>query len=102
MPGEDDLLKEFTGTLQPKLLGQLVEVIFEKMKLAGEAGALLKIEEELKDAIAAAKQQWVQGPKCEQELFFFAAETKPKVRTEQAMLFDVTGVSESEFWVSFR
>ncbi len=98
MPGEEDLLKEFTATLQPKLLGQLVEVIFEKMKLAGEAGALLKIEEELTDAIVAAKKQWVDGPTYEQELFFFAGDKKPKVRAEQAMLFDVSGVSDAEFW----
>lgn len=47
MPGEMDLLKEFTATLQPKVLGQLVEVVFQKMKLAGEAGSLLEIEEDM-------------------------------------------------------
>ena len=48
--------------LEPKLLGQLVEVVFDKMKLAGEAGSLLKIEEEIQDAVAEAKQQWLVGP----------------------------------------
>ena len=38
MPGEEQMLKEFVGQLEPKLLGQLVEVVFDKMKLAGEAG----------------------------------------------------------------
>jgi len=38
MPGETDLRKEFTPALQPKVLGQLVEAVFEKMKLAGESG----------------------------------------------------------------
>ena len=50
MPGEIDMLREFTASLAPKVLGQLVEVVFEKMKLAGEAGSLLKIEEEIGDA----------------------------------------------------
>ena len=59
MPGEEQMLKEFVGQLEPKLLGQLVEVVFDKMKLAGEAGSLLKIEEEIRDAVAAAKKQWV-------------------------------------------
>lgn len=59
MPGEDYMLKEFVGQLEPKLLGQLVEVVFDKMKLAGEAGSLLKIEEEIRDALAEAKKQWV-------------------------------------------
>ena len=57
MPGETQLLKEFTSQIQPRVLGQLVEEIFEKMQLAGEAGTLLKIEEEIKTAIDDAKSQ---------------------------------------------
>jgi hypothetical protein len=37
MPGEEQMLKEFVGQLEPKLLGQVVEVVFDKMKMAGEA-----------------------------------------------------------------
>ena len=59
MPGEEQMLKEFVAQLEPKLLGQVVEVVFDKMKLAGEAGSLLKIEEEIRDAVAEAKKQWV-------------------------------------------
>jgi hypothetical protein len=55
MPGEKELLREFTAKLNPPLLGQLVETIFDKMELAGEAGTLLKIEEEIKTAISEAK-----------------------------------------------
>ncbi|MEH1891212.1 MAG: hypothetical protein V7K92_17765 [Nostoc sp.] len=44
MPGEKELLDEFVAELQPTVLGQLVQVVFEKMKLAGEAGLLLIIE----------------------------------------------------------
>ncbi|MDB2596166.1 BREX-1 system adenine-specific DNA-methyltransferase PglX [Pseudomonadales bacterium] len=57
MPGEKALLKEFTSQIQPKVLGQLVEEIFDKMKLAGEAGTLLKIEQEIQAAIEEAKSQ---------------------------------------------
>ena len=57
MPGETQLLKEFTSQVQPRVLGQLVEEIFEKMQLAGEAGTLLKIEEEIRSAIDEAKSQ---------------------------------------------
>ena len=42
MPGEKEMLKEFVADLQPKVLGHLVEVVFDKMKLAGEAGSLLE------------------------------------------------------------
>jgi hypothetical protein len=54
MPGEKELLDEFVAELQPRFLGQMVEAVFQKMQLAGEAGSLLKIEEEIADAIAAA------------------------------------------------
>jgi restriction-modification enzyme MmeI-like protein len=46
MPGEEGLLKEFVSQLE--------------MKLAGEAGSLLKIEEEIRDTVTVAKKQWVQ------------------------------------------
>src|ERR1051326_1249735 len=59
MPGEEQMLREFVGQLEPKVLGQMVEVVFDKMKLAGEAGFLLKIEDEIRDAVSAAKKQWV-------------------------------------------
>jgi hypothetical protein len=62
MPGEEQMLKEFVGQLEPKLLGQVVEVVFDKMKLAGEAGSLLKIEEEIRDAEVVPLVQWGQSP----------------------------------------
>ncbi len=50
MPGEMELRKEFIASLD-KNLRQLVERVFEKMKLAGEAGSLLKIEDDIQLAI---------------------------------------------------
>ena len=55
MPGEKEMLKEFAASLKPKVLGQLLELIFDKMQLAGEAGSLLKIEEEIEEAIEKAR-----------------------------------------------
>jgi len=55
MPGEKELLQEFTARLNPPVLGELVEIIFDKMELAGEAGTLLKIEAEIKSAISHKK-----------------------------------------------
>jgi len=54
MPGEKDMLLEFTRTLQPAMLGNMVRTIFEKMQLASEAGSLLKIEEEVRARIEQA------------------------------------------------
>lgn len=53
MPGEADLRQEFIDSLaaEDAKLADLVGRVFEKMKLAGEAGALLKIEEDIERAI---------------------------------------------------
>jgi hypothetical protein len=61
MPGESQMLREFIGQLEPRVLGQVVEVVFEKMKLAGEAGTLLKIEDEIRETIREAKRQYDMG-----------------------------------------
>ncbi len=50
MPGEPELRREFVASLE-KQLGQLVERVFEMLELAGEAGSLLRIEEEIQAAI---------------------------------------------------
>src|SRR5690606_29140381 len=63
---------------------------------AGEAGSLLKIEEEIRDAVAEAKKQWLEGPKPEQMLLFpDSAEPKPEQRQ---LRFDLTGVTDERFW----
>ena len=93
MPGEEWMLKDFVTQLEPKLLGQLVEVVFDKMKLAGEAGSLLKIEEEIRDAVATAKKQWLAGPVMAQRSLFDNDEPKP-----QQLRFDFSGISDDEFF----
>ena len=92
MPGDKKLLAEFVARLNPPLLGQLVQTVFEKMKLAGEAGSLLKIEVELREAIAAAKKEWEAEPKVKQ-LTLFTSEPQP-----QQLGFDLSGISDAEFW----
>jgi len=57
MPGEKEMLKEFVANVQPGVLGHLVEVVFDKMQLAGEAGSLLKV---------STNEPWIarDGPCC--------------------------------------
>ena len=93
MPGEALMLQEFVAQIEPKLLGQLVEVVFDKMKLAGEAGSLLKIEEEIRDAVAEARRQWRIGPVAKQMRLF--GEDKPVLRQQR---FDLSGITEAEFF----
>ena len=93
MPGEGHMREEFVAQIEPKLLGQLVEVVFDKMKLAGEAGSLLKIEEEIRDAVAEARRQWGIGPVATQMRLF--GDPKPVVRQQQ---FDLSGITEAQFF----
>jgi hypothetical protein len=86
---------EFTAALKPRVLGQLVDAVFDKMKLAADAGPLLKLEKDISDSVAAAKHQWLVGPKPEQTVLF------PEIlkrRPEQQALFDVQGVTDEQFW----
>ena len=95
MPGEKELLREFTARLEEPALGYLLEQVFDKMQLAGEAGSLLKIEEEIRDIIAEAKRRWKAVPKLKQVGMFGDAITK----LEQAELpIDFTGITDERFW----
>jgi hypothetical protein len=77
-------------------VGQLVTLVFNEMQLAGEAGTLLKIEEELRDAIHSAKAVWQRGPRL-QQLALLPEEQRQ--RAEQlAHEFDVSGISDETFW----
>lgn len=94
MPGEQGLLDQFLTALRPKVISQLVQAVFEKMKLAGEAGSLLKIEEEIADAVTEAKKKWLTGPKPEQGLLF-ADFARPQQRE---LVLDFSGITDEAFW----
>jgi hypothetical protein len=104
MPGEEQMLKEFVSQLEPKLLGQVVEVVFDKMKIAGEAGSLLRIEEEIRDAVAAAKKQWVRETtqatdrKGQPLLFTQTAMDLLAGKPEQPSLFDLSDITDDQFF----
>ncbi len=57
MPGEREMLEEYLKEHVDRRLQPLVRTIWGKMQLAGEAGSLLKIEEEIETALAEARQQ---------------------------------------------
>jgi hypothetical protein len=63
MPGEKTLLREFIEqqfpTYEQKAFRFLLETVFDHMTLAGEAGSLLRIEEEIRSSIAEGKHSGV-------------------------------------------
>lgn len=99
MPGEKELLlefvtQEFSPGEQPAFT-HLLEIIFDQMTLAGEAGSLLRIEEDIRTAIADAKRIWKQGPSFEQASLF----SLPGGATSQAELgLDLSGITDKQFW----
>ena len=98
MPGEKDLLLDFTENLKPRVLGQLVEIIFDKMKLAGEAGSLLKIEDELEESVEKAREEFnrelLQRKQKGQKTLFPGLK-----KSKQVSLFDFADLpGKTEFW----
>jgi hypothetical protein len=104
MPGEQKHLKEFCQSLKQPVIGQMVEVIFDKMRLAGEAGSLLKIEEEIRDLIHKTKLRWTETYRFDQEsdeLFSraeIAAASRKRERTEPELNIDFSGITDESFW----
>ena len=89
MPGDLALLQEFVkdsfSVSDQPLFQHLLEQIFEKMQLAGEAGSLLKIEEEITSAVEEAKAAWAKSSPAYKGLFGTAemnAAKKPGSRPE--------------------
>ena len=97
MPGEKFLLQEFASSLNPPVLGQLLEAIFEKMELAGEAGTLLKIEEEIQSSIHEARGQWQARSGSNSVGDMFQAELD-QATPQKKLSFDLSGVDDESFW----
>jgi hypothetical protein len=96
MPGEKELLREFTAGLNPPVLGQLVETIFDKMQLAGEAGTLLKIEQEITSAISDAKEAYNNELLKQKEAAGYLPGMAPK---REPSLFDFAELHhDGDFW----
>ena len=72
---------------------RLLEAIFDKMQLAGEAGSLLKIEEEIRSAIAEAKQRWQKGRRPESGRTLFLANDRGQ-QTSEMKLRLISGITD--------
>ena len=90
MPGEAELLEEFVQGLEPIELGGLLRAVFEQMRLAGEAGTLLRVEVGLRDTIAREMKRWQSRPSHEQgELWLDTDGARPLL---------IGPPTEADFW----
>ena len=102
MPGEAKLLEDFAASLRPKVLGDMVRFVFDKMKLAGEAGSLLKIEEEISRIVAEKKRQYKDEMERATDKFgnvelLTRGEVARLSRDKQAAL-DFSDITDEQFW----
>ncbi|HKW22689.1 MAG TPA: DNA methyltransferase [Ktedonobacterales bacterium] len=93
MPGEYALLGQFVRALDPPALEPLVVHVWEEMKLAGEAGSLLKVEAALREEIAKAKRAWLATGGGNVQMTLFEQARPPR---QQVLSF--TGVSDVAFY----
>ncbi|MCI0490105.1 MAG: BREX-1 system adenine-specific DNA-methyltransferase PglX [Blastocatellia bacterium] len=107
MPGEADLLEEFIADLSPHvlggLIGELIRNVFERMKLAGEAGALVRIEDDISGPIEEARKQWQemlreQAAREEQLAREGALFDYRKEEAQQKLIFDVADITSEKVW----
>ncbi len=110
MPGEKELLtafvtESFRASEQP-FFQKLLDAVFEKMQIAGEAGALLQIEEEIRFLVHEAREAWKQLGKRSGELFSEAELARADQRTGTQLklelgswsLDSLSGIPDAEFW----
>lgn len=96
MPGEKELLREFVeGQFvdgERPAFAFLLEKIFDRMTLAGEAGSLLRIEEEIRGAISEASAV-AQRQSAPRQNRLWEGDDQP----EQSEL-DLRGLNDEQFW----
>jgi len=101
MPGEKELLREFVECeFQVEERGVflgLLEAIFDKMQLAGEAGSLIKIEEEIRSAIEAARAAWQILQNRPEELFSTSELNAITIQPELDVTSNLRTLT-SDFW----
>ena len=92
MPGDADMVNEFAATLHPPVLGDLFKKMVTEMRLAGELGSLLKIEESISEAVRKARQEFVKERQQRKE---FLPGLAPERRQQE---LDLSGIDDEHFF----
>ncbi|WP_205409696.1 Eco57I restriction-modification methylase domain-containing protein [Salinibacter ruber] len=96
MPGAEDLINEYVEELERegpegKLLGDLVQTVWDRMQIAGEAGPLLKVEREIGEILEEARRQFEELRREGKQASIFGEHEQGELQ------FDVAGVEENFF-----
>ena len=92
MPGDESVLREFKKNLRPEVLGDFVVDVWNEMKLAGEAGSLLKIEETITNLVKEAEEAWLTRRKDVQ------VDLNGNKKIEEQTRFNLKGIKNQMFW----
>ena len=93
MPGEQDMVEEFAARLDPPALGELFQQVVAELRLAGEAGSLLRIEQAITSAVSTAREQYLRRQR-ELDKGYLPGLEPPRLQEE----FDFTGISDERFF----
>jgi hypothetical protein len=58
MPGDAAQVEAFAADLRPAVLGDLVREVWQAMRPIGETGLLLRIDDEIRRIVKAAREEW--------------------------------------------
>ncbi len=101
MPGEVEILEDFlrehlSATPEKRLIGEFVRSIFDSMRLAGEAGPLLKIEEEAATLVEGARDEWRRLREQESKESYLFEGARTNVQT--GLNFDIADITDENLW----
>ena len=91
MPGDAAMVEAFAAGLEPPLLRGLFTKMVAEMRLAGELGSLLRVEDAIAADITAAREQYRKGSKNDGYLPGFGPAPK---QTD----LDLTGINDNAFF----
>jgi hypothetical protein len=91
MPGDANLVEAFAAQLYPPLLGELFKKMVGELRLAGELGTLLRVEEAIASELRRARQQFVQ----QQQMTGYLPGLEPERRQGE---LDFSGIDDDRFF----
>jgi hypothetical protein len=91
MPGDADLVEAFAAQLHPPLLGGLFKKMVGEMRLAGELGTLLRVEEAIAGELRRARQHFNQ----QQQMPGYLPGLEPELRQGE---LDFSGIDDDHFF----